>query len=541
MRRRLGTTAAAVTVALALGVPAAVALDGPPAAPSDARVNPARTGPYPTNKQIATGLAVNPTDPTFAVAGGADSRGGTAGAAVYSSADGGRMWTDRGLLDTQPTWRAGGAASTSGARLAYGPRPDGEGGFTLRHGARLYAATTATLPGAPGVSRLVVAWSQDDGSTWSAPLPVAADLAVDPAAAVAIAVDRNPASPRFGLLHVVATRADGDRAIVAAVSADGGASFTGPQLITAGPADRAGAAVSVGPDGSVHLGFRQGEAPTLTSSRDGGRSWSQPAPIAAPAGRPAAGAPALGTDPRLGSRVLYAAWTAGPPGSTRVLVTRSTDQGVSWSTPLEVSSAGEGDASQPALDVSGSGRVDLGYLGRTWTLPAPTVQHGIDPARAPDPADLDGTDPDGGVPAPAPEPTTSGPEQTTGADPAPTAPPTPTAAPERWAPSTVDAYQRSSVDGLLWGQAVRVSSRSGDPAATARPDLGGPDLGDGTQLVSGLDRAWFGYTDARDAVACPAIEQARRLPAPADLPAGLGQCPPGFGDTDIVVSLFPAR
>src|ERR671936_2177726 len=155
------------------------------------------TARFPTNKQNEPSIAVNPTNSSFLVAGANDEqlqppcgpgpvRGpsaarndcsffpgvGTDG--VYTSSDGGSTWTNRGLLpgfsDT-----GGSLVSDGDPELAYGPKPDGHGGFTFAKGARVYyAGLASTAPGfeqgnqAPEV--LTVYRSDENGVNWLDPV-----------------------------------------------------------------------------------------------------------------------------------------------------------------------------------------------------------------------------------------------------------------------------------------------------------------------------------------------------------------------------------
>src|SRR5229473_1064468 len=150
--------ALAASIALAAVALAASAFDvqaNQPQVAGDPSSN--ATARFPTNKQNEPTIAVNPTNPSFLIAGANDEqrqppcgpgpvRGsvpandcsffpgvGTDG--VYTSSDGGASWTNRGLLpgfsDT------GGALVSDGdPELVYGPEPTGRGGFTFAHRAR---------------------------------------------------------------------------------------------------------------------------------------------------------------------------------------------------------------------------------------------------------------------------------------------------------------------------------------------------------------------------------------------------------------------
>ena len=63
---------------------------------------------------------------------------------------------------------------------------------------------------------------------------------------------------------------------------------------------------------------------------------------------------------------VYAAWSDARSGSGRIVVSRSTTQGQTWSAPVTVSGA-EGYAFFQGIDVAPNGRVDVGYQALTAT------------------------------------------------------------------------------------------------------------------------------------------------------------------------------
>src|SRR6266853_2536534 len=265
------------------------------------------TARFPTNKQNEPTIAVNPTDPTHLLLAGANDeqreppcgpgpvRGLTAPAndcsffpdigtsGVYASSDGGASWTNRGVLDDQAAWLASPFVSDGDPVIVYGPKPDGNGGFSYANGARAYYASLASYksgqsPFPPGKfpELVVVSYSDDDGVTWSA--PVIAFTKENPNNfndKEDIWADRNPNSQFFGRVFVSWTQ------------------FRGAQIINLS------------------------SEPVVVISRDGGASWSHPITIGPVADieSPIPGANfrtdsflTIAADPRAGSSKLYAAW-----------------------------------------------------------------------------------------------------------------------------------------------------------------------------------------------------------------------------------------
>src|SRR5436190_15658381 len=172
--------AVAAVVALAAVAIAASAFDvqaNQPQVAGDPSSN--TTARFPTNKQNEPTIAVNPTNPSFVLAGANDEqlqppcgpgpvRGpvpandcsffpgvGTNG--VYTSSNGGATWTNRGLLPGFSD-NGGNLQSDGDPRIVYGPRPSASGSFAgvraahaFINGVRAYYGGLAEF--APGAAR----------------------------------------------------------------------------------------------------------------------------------------------------------------------------------------------------------------------------------------------------------------------------------------------------------------------------------------------------------------------------------------------------
>ncbi|MEO7572865.1 MAG: sialidase family protein [Acidimicrobiales bacterium] len=501
-KHRLAAVASvAVVIALVAPAAASTAIDvqandpqvsGEPA--SDA------TAVFPTNKQNEPSIAVNPANPLHLISGSNDEqrqppcgpgpvRGadadpsdcsffpnvGTSG--IYTSSDGGVTWTNRGLLDDQPSW----SSLPTGRRLVsdgdpwivYGPKPATGGGYSYANGARAYYATLASYfdnagpyPPNKAPELLAVSYSDDDGLTWSAPvLATTKQNPNDFNDKETIWVDDLPSSPYFGRVYLSWTefRAAGtSEPIMVALSTDGGTSFSAPkQLSPAGNNGtgngRQGSMVRSGPDGTVYVAWEQGFGQVIATSPDGGKSWSRPTTIGAvddiPDPLPGSNFrtnsfPNIAPDPRLGSTTIHAAWATENSDGTRIVTTVSTDRGRTWAPTQTVSTAAEGDAFYQGLDVAPNGRVDLGYQ----------AQLAVD-------SDTFGT-----------------------------------------GNAAISSWYVSRPAGGAWSAPTLVSTAATDPAASSQNNLQRQFMGDYNTLVSTDDNAWFIWTDARTGQGCPAVD-----------------------------------
>jgi len=505
------------------------------------------TSRFPTNKQNEPTIALNPQDHRFLIAGANDEqdqppcgpgpvRGPDAPAddcsffpgvgtdGIYTSANGGASWTNVGLIDDQAAWRGAGVVSDGDPVIAYGPKP-GPGGFSWANGVRAYYSSLATVVGGKGFEYIQVSTSDDNGSTWSAPVIASTKTsAADFNDKNWISVDTNPASPYFGRAYVTWTefrsatvKGNGSEPVMVAVSADGGQTYGAPKQLSPAGNNRTGngrqGSTSVsGPDGTVYVVFEQGSNQVVTVSRNGGTSWTRPAPVGpvVDIADPIPGAnfrtdsfASLGADPRPGSTTVAVAWATRTPAGGRIVVATSTDRGAHWSSPTTVSGT-EGYAFFQGLDIAPNGRIDVAYQALT-----------------------------------AADPTTFG----TGN-------------------ATIDAYAVSKAVGAGWSAPVRISTVSSDPAASAQNNLQQQFWGDYNTLESDLSGAWFVATDSRHGLGCPAVDAYQRYLVdnglvieededdaaaphgkhdpedPSVKPAPPLECPQQFGNTDIYVARF---
>jgi hypothetical protein len=479
---------------------------------------------FPQNKQNESPMAVNPLDPDNAITGANDEieepdcttaddgssdcpfDPNTNTSGVYVTTDGGGTWTQQ-ILD----WSGAGLVSDGDPVVAFGPQPDGNGGFSYDNGARAYFGSLAgSAEFGPNQELLAVSYSDNKGETWSGPVVATTrDNPVNFNDKIAIWADSNPASPNFGNVYVSWTLFTGNfppssfgreapvylpAPIMIARSLDGGLTFEKPRKLTPSHNNgivggRQGSTIRTTPDGDVFVfwdGAQQQQSAILGArSTDGGGRYSRPFLVAFKSDVPP-------TFPGASFRTnsfpmadvdangnLYVVWADYTNGHAVVKLAKSTDQGANW-TVSTIADVTNRSAFYPAVAVSGND-VFVGF-------------NAIDDV----PED---TDPGTGV-------------------------------------VSYDAYYVLSSDGGdNFGAPAKISAAPSDPDVATANSLTAQFVGDYNGAAAGPDGSfWFSWTDTRNGATCTAVDDWRASGFSTTKPNIYDVCPAGFGDSDIFVA-----
>jgi hypothetical protein len=289
--------------------------------------------PFPQNKQNEPGVAIDPADHSVVAAGSNDEidlgpcdgsdcpfTEGVGVSGIYFSFDGGSSWSQPtydgfsardgspgdGPIGTLPNYTANDLVSDGDPVLAWGPQPDGDGGFSYDDGSRLYYANLASnFPGAgafKGFEAIAVSHTDDpeaaaggDEGAWS-----------DPAIATeskqssttfsdkeAVWADNAESSDHFGNVYVCYThfRSNGSEPepIFFTRSTDGGDAWAKPFHLS--PAynsqaqpGRQGCAVRTDSEGTIYVTWEDTvnhhSVFRMTRSTDGGKTFGKAQVIA---------------------------------------------------------------------------------------------------------------------------------------------------------------------------------------------------------------------------------------------------------------------
>jgi hypothetical protein len=190
--------------------------------------------------------------------------------------------------------------------------------------------------------------SADSGSTWSAPVNLSA--AGQDANLPQLAIDGNN--------NVIAVwqRSDGTKTIIqSSTSADSGSSWSAPVNLSAAGQNAALPQLAIDGNNNVIAVWQRSDGTNTiiqsSTSADSGSTWSAPADISDAGGN--AVNPQLAID---GNNNVIAVWRRFDGTNTRIQSSTSADSGSTWSTPLDLSDAGQ-DADQPQLAIDGNNNV----------------------------------------------------------------------------------------------------------------------------------------------------------------------------------------
>jgi hypothetical protein len=474
------------------------------------QVNQVLAGPFPKNKQNEPSLAQNPLIPQNLIAGSNDeirlpactdttpsSCPFTAGVSVsgfYASFDGGKTWPCQGLIDLS----------------AFGEYAFGDPSQAFDSRGNAYYGTLA-FPFPPTPDELAtglnadffVAKSTDGGCTYSS---VALVSGASPAIfddKDAITADANPTSPFHDNVYAAWTKfTRGGDQIVFSRSTDAGATWSNPLPISPSynnnvVGGRQGAVVKVGPDGTVYVVWLdtvdKQAVQRLSISHDGGKTFpTQNITVAtvtddfvspAPGSSFRQDARAFPSFTIAPARTLYVAWSnrTGDPtaGHAVVLLTRSTDGGLTWTPPVVAGNVSDRSAFFASVAADPNNRVNVAFLAMddvaTGTAPGNGVVH-------------------------------------------------------------YDAYFTQSTDGgTTFGNPLMISTATSDPDGSSTNSLRAQFLGDYITAVADASHVYAVWTDSRNATPCGAVDVFRATQKLADKPDVITQCPVTFGNTDIVL------
>jgi hypothetical protein len=355
---------------------------------------------------------------------------------VYFSFDGGTTWTQPtytgltaqngtthvGPIHTLPNYFEHGLSSHGDPALAFGPRP-GPDGFSWTNGSRLYYANLAfnlsTNPGFSGFSAAAVSRTDNvsaaaagDQNAWMDPVVVSRQNSALLSDKEDIYADDASSSPFFGRVYVCNTAFRSVNSLPAPImvssSTDGGSTWRQRQISAATnnvqTGGRQGCAIRTDSTGVVYVVWEGADIHSrqsvffLSRSFDGGSNFETPRAVAVvhdvgvfdpvsgrivfdglagtrtdsfPSLDIANGAP-TGSD---ATDTLVLTWPDAAAGLNHehALLQTSTDRGVTWSTPVDATEAGD-RADNPAVAISPNGTdiylVYNGYLDPFQTTTA---------------------------------------------------------------------------------------------------------------------------------------------------------------------------
>jgi hypothetical protein len=517
-----------------------------------------QSSPFPQNKQNEPAVAVDPIDPSLAVAGvneeidNAPCNGsncsftpGIGDSGVYFSFDGGQSWSQptytglsartgtavpNGPIGTVPNYFEAGLESDGDPTLAFGPRPGPHGGFSWDNGARLYygnltsnlyAKRSETFPGVEGVAVSYtddpVAASAGQNAAWTSPVVVSKQNSALFSDKPDVWADNAASSPFFGNVYEcnIAFRSNHGTAqpLVFSRSTDGGKTFSGSMQLTEATGNaqqigRQGCAIRTDSHGTVYV-FWEGavnKQPTQEMARsfDGGKTFERPRPVASVSN--------VGVFDPVQSDIVFDGVTGDRTNSfPSVDIANGAPTGRVASNVIAMtwSDARAGLNNEQAL-------VQLsGDRGLTWTAPANAAAPGDRPdfpavALSPSGGDLyivyDGF---------------TSPFQTTNDSRRP----------------FEGVVRHATLSGTSLGAFTTLHrGDEGDSRASSANDLTTGFLGDYNYAAATNKSVTAVWNDARNAADCPAMDQFRDselTSSPMGPPAPITQCPATFGNTDI--------
>jgi hypothetical protein len=293
--------------------------------------------PFPQNKQNEPSVAIDPSDPSVVAAGSNDEideppcdgsncpfAQGVGNSGIYFSFDGGGSWVQptyqgfsgrsgtlgQGPIGTLPHYAEAGLVSDGDPGVAFGPRPAGNGTFSWSNGSRLYYSNLASNFSTErseatfrGFEAIAVSHADDvhgaaagNAGTWSDPVIVTQQRQSQTTFSdkPAMTTDNAATSRNFGNVYVCYSRfnsqqPDGPIKIGFSRSTDGGATFSAPKTVSTAAKvptqdGRQGCSVATDSHGNVYLAWEDAVQKSsvfkFARSSDGGVSFSTPKTVA---------------------------------------------------------------------------------------------------------------------------------------------------------------------------------------------------------------------------------------------------------------------
>ena len=440
-----------------------------------------------------------------------------------------------GPIGTIPWYFENGLVSDGDPAVAFGPRPDASGHFSWSNGSRLYYANLTSNFGAPAfkgfeaiaVSRTdnVQAAAANNKNAWMPPVIVSKQVSQTIFSdKEQVWADNAASSPFFGTVYVCWASFRGQEKGHAApaplfvgVSHDGGNTWDQHQITPAAnngqrnPTD--GCTIRTASDGTAYV-FGVGTVSPqghdafelMSTSTDGGTSWSKGTPVAGPVTQPGADDPVLGrpvidgfggarsdlapapsvdiangapTGADATNRIVMT-YVSGDLAKPHVYFTESTNGGGSWTTPRAIEGASDrGIYTAPAISPNGT---NVYVVYNAFTTPF--------------------------------RQTTATPRSLVG----------------------VVLHATTAGNGSTGAFTEIHRSPPGDPRGSTQNNLVGEFLGDYVYAAATRSYGAAVWNDTRFAADCPAIDayrQALQAGLPATAPAVQQQCPATFGNSDI--------
>jgi len=534
--------------------------------------------PFSQNKQNEPAVAIDANHPNILAAGANDNIDleacnagndttcpftpgiGTSG--VYFSFDSGTTWTQptytglsaRGCLGvvgnsdppctpavgpigTVPNYFESGLVSDGDPAVAFGPKPDGNGGFSWGNGDRLYYANlTANLNGGGvetfrgfegiGVSSTddLTAAAAGDNNAWTDPKIISRQSSTTFSDKEQIWADNASSSPFFGTVYVCWAAFQGQEkspnaapaGLQVAVSRDGGTTWKQHPIGSAAnngqknPLD--GCTVRTDSNGAAYV-FGVGTKSQashqpfelMSKSTNGGTTWSSPVAVAGPVSQPGVFDPAQGRptiDSVAGARSdlapapsvdiangaptgsdatdrIVMSYVSGTLAQPHVFFTESASHGATWSAPRAIETSGDrGYYAAPAISPNGT---DVYVVYNAFTTPY--------------------------------HPDTSSPNMLVG------------------------VVKHADVGGSGTGAFSELHRGTpGDARGSSANALSAEFLGDYVYAAATRTYGAAVWNDARNAADCPAIDAWRESNITGGTvarPAPQQDCPPNFGNSDI--------